>query len=106
MKKLKLTLDDLRVESFRTVPEDNTLRGTVEANGCEYTNPNCTAYWSTCPASGNPSCDACPSVPGSCMSCGDTGCVALYTYEESYCVCTNEYSCECAFSEASNCHRC
>jgi hypothetical protein len=108
MKKLKLTLDDLRVDSFRTVPEDNTLRGTVEANsGCIYTeDAYCTAYFSTCPASGDPSCDACASVAGSCMSCGNTGCVALYTYEESYCVCSNVYSCECAFSEASNCHRC
>ncbi|HEX8905736.1 MAG TPA: hypothetical protein VF771_12875 [Longimicrobiaceae bacterium] len=104
MKKLSLSLDELKVESFRTVDDPHSLRGTVKANsGCQYTTDpyqdcgNYTEYWSTCAASGD-TCDGCLSGTG--------GCIALYTYEESYCVCTNEYSCECAFSEASNCHRC
>jgi len=106
MKKLSLALDELQVESFRTVEDPHSLRGTVKANsGCQYTtdpNQDCgnmTQYWSTCPGSGDATCANCLSGVGG-------GCIGLYTNEESYCVCSNEYSCDCAFSEASNCHRC
>jgi hypothetical protein len=100
MKKLTLALDALKVESFRTVDDPASLRGTVKANsGCQYTDPDCTQYYSTCNASGGATC-------ADCLSGADGGCIALYTNEESYCVCSNEYSCNCAFSEASNCHRC
>jgi hypothetical protein len=100
MLKLKLSLDDLAVESFGTVPEALARRGTVKANsGCIYTDADCTQYYSTCDASGGATCDG-------CLSDANGGCIGLYTYEESYCVCTAEYSCDCAFSEASNCHRC
>lgn len=102
MQKLKLSLDELRVESFRTLPEEVMRRGTVHANSeCEYTGDDCTEFWSTCDASYGASCEGCPSVQGGCTSG-----IGLYTWEESYCVCSAEYSCNCAFSEASNCHRC
>lgn len=100
MKKLTLALEDLHVESFRTVTDPPSLRGTVRANsGCAYTDVDCTQYYSTCDASGGATCDG-------CLSGANGGCVGLYTNEESYCVCSAVYSCECAFSEASNCHRC
>lgn len=107
MPKLKLSLDDLHVESFGTLPDAALRRGTVDANSaCRYTDTNCTEFWSTCEPSNGASCEACPSVGGGCLSDAGTGCIGLYTYEESYCQCSADYSCDCAFSEASNCHRC
>lgn len=96
------------MDTFLPLAEQPSLNGTVRGNsGCCYAgDPNHTEYWSTCDATqdGGASCNYCQS-DGGCLSEGG-GCIPLYTYEESYCVCTNEYSCECAFSEASNCHRC
>ncbi|HEX8697081.1 MAG TPA: hypothetical protein VF746_31975 [Longimicrobium sp.] len=108
MRKLKLELDDLRVESFLTVAEQPSLKGTVRANSCRYEgDPYYTQYWSTCEPTlqDDPSCRQCVSL-NDCLSDGGGGCQGYYTWEESYCQCTAEYSCECAFSEASNCHRC
>jgi hypothetical protein len=105
MKKLKLELDALQVETFRPVAVEPSLAGTVRANsGCCYTGDDCTEYYSTCQntQNGAQTCQAdCRSVNGTCL----TG-IPINTYEESFCVCSNQYSCDCAFSEASNCHRC
>lgn len=103
MKKLKLALDELQVETFQPVREQPGLRGTVHGNsGCCYPDePNYTQYWSTCQQTGGgETCDNCQSGNG-CLT-GDP----INTYEESFCQCSAEYSCDCAFSEASNCHRC
>ncbi len=79
MKKLKLDLEDLSVESFATTPEPRAEGGTVFGQ-------QCTCYTQcTCP--GCPTCDA--SCNGTCadscdFSCGDTcgdtcfGCNATY----------------------------
>lgn len=50
MKKLKLDLDELSVESFQPLTNQPSLRGTVHANSCRWPdNPeNYTQYWSTC----------------------------------------------------------
>lgn len=107
MNKLKLSLDDLQVESFRTIPEARATRGTVRANSeCMYTGDDCTEFWSTCDVTNGASCNGCPSVGGGCLTDGNGGCMGYYTWEESACVCSDVYSCNCAFSEASNCHRC
>ena len=90
MKKLKLSLDDLQVSSFRTAADAQARGGTVKANS------GCTQFASTCAPSGGASCDACPSANTDC------GGIVLYTFEVSYCVCSDQ----CAFSEFSNCHRC
>jgi hypothetical protein len=42
MKKLGLSLDDLRVDSFDTSPERTTFRGTVRANGVTDDGTGCT----------------------------------------------------------------
>ena len=92
MKKLKLALDDLRVDTFTPVDEQASLRGTVRAaSACRYSDINCTDYFSTCEAGG-----------GTTLATG----IPINTYEESFCHCSDVYSCECKFSEASNCHRC
>jgi hypothetical protein len=95
MKKLKLDLEDLSVESFATTPEPRAEGGTVFGQQCTcYTQctcpgcPTCDASCNgtcggtcggTCDASCNGTCD------GSCdFSCGDTcgdtcfGCNATY----------------------------
>ena len=74
MKKLSLSLDELRVESFDTTSAEQKPRGTVIAEQC--TCPTAC----TCP--GCPSCDTCdPTCPHTCwetcddytcMSCGET----------------------------------
>ena len=92
MKKLKLHLEHLQVETFTPVGEQPALRGTVRGNsGCCYTGNGCTDYWSTCDQGG-----------GTTLATG----IPINTYEESFCQCSDVYSCDCAFSEASNCHRC
>lgn len=104
MKKLKLSLEALQVDTFRPVHEQPSLQGTVRANsGCCYAGePNHTEYYSTCPGTNaGASCGQCASG-GGCLNTG----ASKYTVEESYCVCSDAYSCDCGFSEASNCHRC
>lgn len=63
--KLKLELDDLRVDTFETAPDDGGERGTVHGHDtqpgqqCATGQPTC--YGSceeTCPLSCNPSCIA------------------------------------------------
>jgi hypothetical protein len=57
--KLKLSLDDLRVETFETTVPAEGRAGTVHALDCEYTDPDC----SRC------------SLATTCYACSDgTGC--------------------------------
>ena len=74
MKKLSLSLDELRVDSFDTTPVESKRKGTVFGEQC-----TCDTAC-TCP--GCPSCDSCdPSCAHTCwetcddptcMSCGET----------------------------------
>ncbi len=77
MKKLKLNLDDLKVESFETTPEQPKPKGTVVGNAeptelqpCDYSeNPTdclCVTYAATCP---NTCYNTCAST---CSTCGST----------------------------------
>jgi hypothetical protein len=86
MKKFRLELDDLRIDSFSTTPSQ-TPTGTVFGEQCTcYTNctcpgcPTCDASCNgTCAASCNGTCDATCDCPGDTMdnscagTCGD-GC--------------------------------
>src|SRR5688572_25048837 len=66
MKKLKLSLDDLHVSSFRTMADEGA-RGTVQANSaCAHSDIDCTAFYSTCDPSNGASCDGCPSANTDC----------------------------------------
>lgn len=85
MKKLRLDLDALVVESFHAVSADGAARGTIAANqvavepvgsqsdceDCYYTIP------ATCMSCGEPVCtmasqSECPSCYNSCNGCGPT----------------------------------
>jgi hypothetical protein len=80
MKKLKLDLEDLAVESFATTPEPRAEGGTVFGQ-------QCTCYTQcTCP--GCPTCAA--SCNGTCVNCGSN-------------VFTCDYSCECGYSNDTRC---
>ncbi len=82
MKKLKLSLDDLEVESFETTPEITDTKGTVMGygvNGFEDTCPTeCTCDTCVCPGTGGNSCggtcvSTCVSTCGTCGgTCGNT----------------------------------
>jgi hypothetical protein len=71
MKKLKLDLEDLSVESFATTPEPRAEGGTVFGQQCTcYTQCTCPGC-PTCDASCNGTCDA--SCNGTCGgTCGAT----------------------------------
>jgi hypothetical protein len=90
MKKLRLNLDALEVQTFRTTPGSDATRGTVRANsGCCYSGDDCTGYWSTCDGGGGTA-----FCPGTGMqSCG----------------CSNQpetCAAPCYVSEMTDCHRC
>ena len=73
MKKLKLNLDDLKVESFETVPESLAAKGTVKGAD-DHTVPGYNTCNLTC--QGLPTCDYGPTCLGTCPSactCG-SGC--------------------------------
>jgi hypothetical protein len=71
MKKIRLNLDDLKVESFVTTPESE---GVVKGYSCPTCDgPTCAA---TCPATCPQTCDTCPWSECSCppISClGSSG---------------------------------
>ena len=80
MRKLKLDLDDLSVESFATTPESRGDGGTVFGQGCTcYTQCTCPGC-PTCDASCNGTCDAscngtCGETEVSCLNtCGGFTC--------------------------------
>ncbi len=78
MRKLKLDLDDLSVESFASTPEPRGEGGTVFGQN------HCTCYTQcTCP--GCPTCDA--SCNGTCGCTEDASCYGSCDYS---CVCSNE----------------
>ena len=69
MKKFRLELDDLRIDSFSTTPAQ-TPKGTVFGEQCTcYTNCTCPGC-PTCDASCNGTCDV--SCNGTCDCTGDT----------------------------------
>ena len=82
MKKLKLDLAALRVESFEAAPAHGPRRGTVHANSDEPVDPSgeescavTACLTCLCPYSGPmPSCDPC-SMFGDCPSLDPAGCV-------------------------------
>ena len=100
MHKLKLRLEDLRIDSFATTPVEKA-KGTVFGEQCTcYTNctcpgcPTCNASCNgTCDASCNGTCDA--SCNGTCggascdLSCGGT--CGDYTCNQS---CDGGYTCD------------
>ena len=92
MNKLKLNLDDLAIDSFQATPETG-VRGT--ALGYATLHFNCTG----------------PSDCGSCFTTtdasGDRSCEINCTMDGGY-TCMDWPSCgqDCAFSDATNCHRC
>ena len=68
MRKLKLELDRLTVESFDTVVPNEGRRGTVEANSHA-----CVSPFETCAAlSCNYTCGTCDPSCATCVSCYDT----------------------------------
>lgn len=84
MKKMKLTLDDLLIDSFSTTPV-RKQQGTVYGE-------QCTCYTAcTCP--GCPTCDA--SCNGSCggASCIDTCAASCYGTCDASCNGTCDYTC-------------
>lgn len=90
MKKLVLDLNELHVQSFRTMPDDEAERGTVRANsGCQYTDAGCTQYYSTCSA-GNQT-YTCPVTGIRTCGCSD---------QPETC------AAPCEVSDMTDCHRC
>jgi hypothetical protein len=80
MKKLKLRLDDLRIDSFSTTPVEKA-KGTVFGGQC-----TCQSYDYACVATGDASCDvACDTA-----ACGTGG---ERTCEDSCVDCTCQASC-------------
>jgi hypothetical protein len=94
MRKLKLDLEDLAVESFATTPEAHRVGGTVFGQ-------QCTCYTQcTCP--GCPTCDA--SCNGSCINTCAASCNGTCggTCDAS-CNGTCDWSCECYPSYDTRC---
>jgi hypothetical protein len=86
MNKLKLRLDDLRVDTFQTTPVQKE-KGTVFGEQCTcYTNCTCPGC-PTCYASCNGTCDA--SCNGTCGVSCDASCGGTCDYS---CGCS-DYSC-------------
>lgn len=92
MKKMKLSLDDLKVESFQTTPENDANEGTVfgyitpgPGNTCD---PGCT---DTLQASCNgtcddPTCSTCEPTCGSTCGCPPVTCPEMCgTFACFYC---------------------
>jgi hypothetical protein len=82
MKKFRLELDDLRIDSFSTTPAQ-TPKGTVFGEQCTcYTNCTCPGC-PTCDASCNGTCDAsCNGTcdcPGTGYTCGGWSCDGAHT---------------------------
>jgi hypothetical protein len=78
MKKIKLDLSDLRIESFDTAgasSEEGTVFGQVctgqswctEDDGCTVT-PGCRGHSGTCPSAGETLCDYCNDPTSACTN--------------------------------------
>ncbi|HEX8691979.1 MAG TPA: hypothetical protein VF746_06150 [Longimicrobium sp.] len=71
MKKLSLSLDELRVDSFQTTPAEPESRGTVIGQQCTCvtacTCPGCPTCDNTCPNTCAYTCD-----DNTCISCANT----------------------------------
>ncbi len=107
MKKMKLSLDDLKVESFQTTPEVAGEEGTVvgyitcDLTVCNECGPGCgstrqASCNGTCAASCNGTCD--PSCGGTCSStcsgCGGSGVTCLGSCNTDFaCFICTRYQC-------------
>jgi hypothetical protein len=93
MRKLKLDLEDLSVESFATMPEAHREGGTVFGQQCTcYTQCTCPGC-PTCDASCNGTCGG--TCAGTCDAscngtCGGTCDASCYGSCDYSCVCSNE----------------
>lgn len=94
MEKIKLNLDDLRVESFQTGPDSASSRGTVHGLVTNTELENCTGPdYNTCAAgctllftdNGAHTCAATCGGWGSCMYCSETGSPSC----DPFCQCTD-----------------
>lgn len=95
MRKLKLDLEELAVESFATTPEPRREGGTV------FGQEQCTCYTQcTCP--GCPTCDA--SCNGTCGGTCEASCngTCVNTCGAS-CGDTCGYTCDCGYSNDTRC---
>lgn len=106
MKKLKLRMDALRVESFETVAGPGAARGTVRGNeptaGCtETANPECTQAFA-CETYGD--CTMYGSCEGTCgNSCVDTCQVSCYGTCDETCATCYATACGCVSDGAPVC---
>jgi hypothetical protein len=90
MNKLRLELDDLRIDSFDTTAPQKA-KGTVFGEQCTcYTQCTCPGC-PTCDASCNGTCDA--SCNGTCASCGDS-CEVCETWDPSCGGNSCDYTCD------------
>jgi hypothetical protein len=78
MKKLKLNLEDLRVESFETMPPNvrgrgGTVFGKFDTGDCRDTQADCTTI-ENCSAGCSDYCtnEPVPTHENTCLNCGDT----------------------------------
>lgn len=105
MKKMKLSLDDLKVESFQTTPEESNDKGTVvgyitcDLTLCEECGVGCGATQTpscngTCDPSCNGTCD--PSCGGTCdatcSGCNGVTCLGYCNTDFACYICTR-YQC-------------
>ncbi len=88
MRKIRLKVDELEVESFSTAGKSGKPAGTVHGQQEVYTSPQMCPSVETghdgcygCPVSGNLSCTGCPRDSWSCVaSCGATNGMAICLY--------------------------
>jgi hypothetical protein len=93
MKKLRLDLDNLKVDSFATTPDAERLRGTVHGQDTEYA--YCTGYF-TCVGQGD-----CHSYEATCLGndtceglgCGDTNSLRCGGADTTACSYWNQETC-------------
>jgi hypothetical protein len=96
MKKLKLALDDLAVDSFQTAPVQE-LRGTVRGHGdstaCSYGSPQYTACDFSCEFACGESGECTPTCPRTSGTGGTGGSVGATCYPDSGCDLSCEFAC-------------
>jgi len=88
MRKVKLSLDGLAVESFATVAESGEYRGTVQGFA--------TKPWQGCPFQTADTCaDPCPSDAGSCAGTCVASCAVTCDYTcPATCAATCAFTCD------------
>ncbi|OGU37172.1 MAG: hypothetical protein A2068_01620 [Ignavibacteria bacterium GWB2_35_6b] len=93
MKKLKLNLDEIKVESFNTFPIKNTQKGTVNGNGptepvgCEYSLDGPPTCWNSCDCTT-------PTLVCGYATCDEITCNNLSCYATCGCPPDTKYPCD------------